>query len=968
MNVSGQYRILAIDDEEHIHATYDAILGTDRESENHHEELDQLMALALTPPAETAAPETETNYRLDHAYQGEEGYQQVLDALEEGDPYAVIYVDIQMPPGWNGIQTAHKIMRADPLVRIILITAYTSFTVDEIREEIGVDFNLLNKPFNHDELLNLTQLQTHKWSALVAMEVARKSLLSADEALPSRYRVTTADGTSPESPLSRHDNARYEALLLEKAQYELILESIQEGVVVINRTGKIEYLNRSVERLSGRSDSALLGEGLSKLFCGELCGEEKEQNSLFPTTTLPAIQQQLQALIDRDEVLFHNWLNSALIATLLVGANGRVAHANAAMTGLTGWTKTQLVGNPLDLLVPPGLRSSHSGQLEHYFDAPEARRMGGEEATVTIHTHNRDNKKVEVGLLPLQIGTTAYTLVVLNDPAEQYQWQLFQLTPFGRLFSNSNSNSNEEDEQGSYNWQLKRYGNGGEVQTLAVHVTGSPLYLNEGAQNQFIGAVLVLHDISTLLNQESRRQVSKAKEDFLATISHELRTPLSGILGNCDLLRERSLGSEEQRLVGAISTSGQNLMLLIGDILDYSRIQSGKLALEEQGWELNRLCAELMQQFSTIAAERNLQLEHQPRFQSSQPLLGDGNRLQQILRNLLSNAVKFSTSGTITFTTSRSQDGNRLHFAVQDEGIGIPSSAQKRLFQPFEQIDGSLSRRHGGTGLGLYLSSQLAEMMGGTIEVESSEGAGSRFTLTIPYRASQPVRSRQPLPSRFSGTVLVAEDTPVMCTLVKGLLESMGITVTTAENGAIAMELALQHSYDLILMDMQMPVMDGIESTETLRTLGYSKPIVALTANVMPEYRDRFFQAGCNEFLNKPINRSALKRILQRFLLQQENSTAAPQESEELVVSSEARALFSQQLTRARETLPVDLENQAWDRLRTTAHNLKGSAATFGRPELTELGREICNRIDQAQFSETTPLIERLLQQLNQRK
>jgi CheY-like chemotaxis protein/anti-sigma regulatory factor (Ser/Thr protein kinase) len=257
-------------------------------------------------------------------------------------------------------------------------------------------------------------------------------------------------------------------------------------------------------------------------------------------------------------------------------------------------------------------------------------------------------------------------------------------------------------------------------------------------------------------------------------------------------------------------------------------------------------------------------------------ILGDLNRIGQILINLLGNALKFTEQGRVTLRISTAQREGRewLHLDVEDQGIGIAPEVQQRLFQPFEQADNSISRRFGGTGLGLHISRSLAELMGGRIEVESREGEGACFTLILPLKR-EPRSAQQPqdaavatesLPLHFEGKVLMAEDTVELQVLIKRIVAGYGPEVTVASNGREAVELWQQGAFDLVLMDMQMPEVDGVEATRQLRALGCKTPIIALTANVMQKHRELFTAAGGDGFLPKPLEREKLQRVLNRYL------------------------------------------------------------------------------------------------------
>ncbi|HIJ27661.1 MAG TPA: response regulator [Gammaproteobacteria bacterium] len=369
-------------------------------------------------------------------------------------------------------------------------------------------------------------------------------------------------------------------------------------------------------------------------------------------------------------------------------------------------------------------------------------------------------------------------------------------------------------------------------------------------------------------------RANKAKDEFLASMSHELRTPLTIIIGNSELLSESGLNQNQREYVQIVMSASHNLLSLVNDILDLSKMESGKFEVDLAPFDLTELLDQLKGMYALQAKDIGVHFEIQqkefPQFQ----LWGDFTRIGQILLNLLSNAFKFTDQGNITLVCWR--EGELLLFSVEDSGIGMSADVLDRLFQPFEQADSSISRRYGGTGLGLHISWSLATLLDGSIEVTSEQGKGSQFILKLPYKESelralatdrkQSETQGSSASHQYSGEVLVVEDTPELQLLERRILKSMGATVTLAKNGREAVEKATQQHFDLILMDMQMPVMNGLEATRLLRELGVQIPIAALTANVMQRHRDQFHEAGVDDFLQKPINKSELQQTLNKYL------------------------------------------------------------------------------------------------------
>ncbi len=367
------------------------------------------------------------------------------------------------------------------------------------------------------------------------------------------------------------------------------------------------------------------------------------------------------------------------------------------------------------------------------------------------------------------------------------------------------------------------------------------------------------------------------RDEFLASMSHELRTPLTAILGYCDILLDGQSDPGQRKCLKAIRSSGEGQLALVNDILDMSKIESGKFTVEMAPFSLESVVDEVQSMLSVKAQDAGLALEVSQSEQEPFNLLGDRQRIKQVLINLVGNAIKFTEQGSVTLAVER--ENRDILFDVTDTGIGIKPENIDNLFQRFEQEDGTIARRFGGSGLGLFISQNLAELMGGSLTVRSEYGKGSTFSFRIPYVISdvteQPgIESQQSdEPSQqLRGRVLLAEDTPILQQLLKRMLTKFGLEVDIAENGVVAVEKVLSGSYALVLMDMQMPEMDGIEATRVLRSKGVTLPVIATTANVMQKHIDRFNEAGCDDFLGKPIDQEQLKATLQKYLRADEES------------------------------------------------------------------------------------------------
>ncbi|MBC7700492.1 ATP-binding protein [Aquabacterium sp.] len=377
---------------------------------------------------------------------------------------------------------------------------------------------------------------------------------------------------------------------------------------------------------------------------------------------------------------------------------------------------------------------------------------------------------------------------------------------------------------------------------------------------------------------------SEAKSRFLATMSHEMRTPLHGMLGLTRMLRDEELRPQAQQRLDLVERSGEHLLSVINDVLDTSKIEAGHVHVERRPFDLSAVVHDVVAISTVNAQAKGLQLLLESTLPASHEVTGDAARVRQVLHNLLGNAVKFTDQGRITVRVSRVAGHDTVTLAVEDSGIGIPSDELPFIFEAFHQVESSMERRHGGAGLGLTISQKLCRAMGGDLRCTSSPGRGSVFVasfgLPVVARAHQVTAvargegdAAPPLPPADGrrGLVLLVEDNPINALVADATLQQLGLSVVLAEDGHKALLWLQDHQPDLVLMDCQMPGMDGFETTQHIRALERQQararvPIVALTANVLPEERQRCLDAGMDDHLPKPFHRHDLAHLLTQHL------------------------------------------------------------------------------------------------------
>jgi CheY-like chemotaxis protein len=468
-------------------------------------------------------------------------------------------------------------------------------------------------------------------------------------------------------------------------------------------------------------------------------------------------------------------------------------------------------------------------------------------------------------------------------------------------------------------------------------------------------------------------------------MSHEIRTPLTAIIGFSEMLLEDDIPKEEQiSSTNTIINSGKHLLSIINDILDVSKIEADKIELENSNFSIFKMIVEVDSIMSIQASSKGIGFDVLYHFPLPENINSDIVRIKQILINLCNNAIKFTETGYVTVEVSCDNLMNQIRFSVIDTGIGISNEQKEKIFNAFEQADSSTTRKYGGTGLGLHLSKRLAIMLGGDITVNSNLGNGSNFNVIVKTGTLEPANflSEKPsdLPtknhlnnspiSKLVGNVLLVEDNKENQNLISMYIEKTGATVTVAENGKIAVDNAMTQDFDLILMDLQMPVLGGIEATQLLRSKGYVSPIVALTASTMEHEIKACSDAGFDDFLAKPIDRSKFFRLLYDHLEPciEENPATKPIFSALLDEDSTLIDMVEYYVSKL-PTLVADIVKASLERdfesLRFKIHDLKSTGGGYGYPILSELACRITDELSQGDYESVLSLIESLREYSN---
>ena len=629
----------------------------------------------------------------------------------------------------------------------------------------------------------------------------------------------------------------------------------------------------------------------------------------------------------RAEAKFQGLLESAPDAIVVVDAGGLIRLVNRQTERLFGYSRSELVGQPVERLIPPRLAGHHPDLRGGFFLHPSVRAMG---ANLELAARRKDGSEfpVDISLAPLETEEGPVVSAAVRDVTERKRAEMALL---------------EREEQ------------------LAMA-------------------------------RDQAQEASRLKSQFLANMSHEIRTPMNGVLGMADLLLSGTLDPEQRRRVMSLRESGQSLLTIINDILDFSKVEAGKLELESKDFNLPAALESVVSLLSSVANDKGLTLELHVGQGVPTWVRGDAVRLRQILTNLLGNAVKFTERGGVDVSVTVEAPG-RTRFEVRDSGIGIEPSTQARLLDPFFQGDASTTRRFGGTGLGLAICRQLVELMGGRLAFRSTPGVGSTFWFDVDLPAVRPAAAgepgplsrptvREPVPEGpgpvdGSTRILLVDDSEVNREVGRGLLKSLGHQVDTVGSGPEALEAVRKGSYAAVLMDCLMPGMDGYQATRMIRAIeGPTRhiPIIALTAAAMSGDRERCLAAGMDDYVSKPFDVGMLTAALSRCRPgsgPQPEPHPAPEGRDNDALPRQLRLIesrvppedfgrichhFLSTTSAMMERLDTAVHAADSDTVIDVAHRLTGTAGTFGAVGLSGL----CRRVEEAERTGAAGIVDLL--------
>ncbi|MEM7457816.1 MAG: PAS domain S-box protein [Pseudomonadota bacterium] len=712
--------------------------------------------------------------------------------------------------------------------------------------------------------------------------------------------------------------------------------------------------------------------------------------------------------IERDNALRNAVIDAALDCIIMMDQAGLIVEFNPAAEQVFGYTRAEAVGAQLaDLIIPANLRDAHHNGLKHYLSTGEHAVLN-QRIEVPATNKAGDELLVELAISPVEFGGTKFFSAYLRDitqaraaqdelrASEERFQSLFELSPDAIVVINGKGDLLDANtlacELAGYPKEemLKRpamdfvpaeslaaalagmasAGNGETVRVQMDFVNAQ----QERVPTELLGRKIesedgalyygVIRDISDRLareqqlrqSKEAAEQANSAKSDFLANMSHEMRTPLNGVIGSLSLVEDDGISAESAGLIKTAERSAETLLTLIDDLLDLSRIEAGEIDLEYSVFDPSELSTLVSEVFRPLAEKKGITLSTEVK-SGGHSIKSDVGKVRQVLLNLVGNAIKFTQRGEVAVSIEydREAPNKRLTLSVRDTGIGISKKDQAVLFDRFKQADSSRSKSHGGAGLGLAICQELASIMDGTISVSSAPGVGSTFTFSIPVEEAEKQAQSSDMKDaevvRLSGRVLIAEDSETNAMVAKKMLDRLGLDYHHVLDGAAAIDAALASDFDVVLMDVSMPNVDGLEATRVLRDRGFDKPIIAMTAHALKGDRDQAFEHGMTGYVTKPVRPQALRDALKEWLLPATPDNPSMETKMNALDTDAIQQVWEGDFETYAEIGRIFLDELSWriPGLRTSepnelehhAHSLKGAASNIGATELSRLAAEL---------------------------
>ncbi|WP_432452628.1 MULTISPECIES: PAS domain S-box protein [unclassified Agarivorans] len=755
------------------------------------------------------------------------------------------------------------------------------------------------------------------------------------------------------------------------------------------------------------------------------------------------VQQQLALELEKNQSMLSATIASAMDAVITTDRYGYVLEFSQSAERMFGYSRDEMLGQELaEFIVPKAFREAHRKGMQHFRESGEAPVLGQRLELPALHKEGHEFL-AELTISAVELGDNTIFTAFMRDISDKKRTEqelqlaacafdaneaIFMTDRYSKIvrvnkaFTHITGYSAEEAigqqpsllssgqhdkaffeqmwqgirEQGEWSGEIVNRRKNGEL--LPEWLSISSVKDSQGKPSHYVAHFTDLSEQKAVEQSLERAKhdaeaASLAKSRFLASMSHEIRTPLNAIINMYQILKETELSAEQQSFVDVGHEAGHTLMALVNNVLDFSKIEAGQLDFNNEWFSPVKVLQSIVKLFSTTAAQKSLSFKLDVDSQVMSEYFGEPLRFRQIVFNLMGNAIKFTQQGGVSLALHRSQHKG-LVLQVKDTGIGISDEDKARLFEEFYQVESGSTKRYSGTGLGLAISLQLVEKMGGQISVESQLGEGTTFCVEFPFkgRAAPAVQLEDVLDPHqhldaLTARVLLVEDSAMNRTVVSQVLKDVVQQLDCAENGQLAVERCQQQHFDVILMDMAMPVMDGVSATREIRNhagLNQNTPIIAMTANAFAEDKQACFSAGMNDFITKPIDIALLRaKLIQWFhaskleadkvkpsactveqplaLLNQDqqSDTALQPESDPILPMIDFKVLDQLVKDAGMEALPVMLSllyqeteqqalaikeafaGQQFEQLALAAHTMKGNLATFGGEKVRQLALAI---------------------------